>query len=51
MNPTIKNKGSAIFLHLAKKKYTPTKGCVGLSKAHLLKILKIIKPNTRVKLL
>ena len=51
MNPTIKNKGSAIFLHLAKKKYTPTKGCVGLSKVHLLKILEIIKPNTKVKLI
>jgi L,D-peptidoglycan transpeptidase YkuD (ErfK/YbiS/YcfS/YnhG family) len=51
MNPTVKNKGSAIFLHLAKKNYTPTKGCVGLSKVHLLKILKIIKPNTKVKLI
>jgi L,D-peptidoglycan transpeptidase YkuD (ErfK/YbiS/YcfS/YnhG family) len=51
MNPTIKNKGSAIFLHLTKKKYTPTKGCVGLSKVHLLKILEIIKPNTKVKLI
>ena len=51
MNPTIKNKGSAIFLHLAKKKYTPTKGCVGLSKINLLKILQIIKPNTKIKLI
>lgn len=50
MNPTVKNKGSAIFLHLAKKNYTPTKGCVGLRKVHLLKILKIIKPNTKIKL-
>lgn len=51
MNPTIKNKGSAIFLHLSKKNYTPTKGCVGLRKIHLLKILKIIKPNTKIKLI
>jgi L,D-peptidoglycan transpeptidase YkuD (ErfK/YbiS/YcfS/YnhG family) len=51
MNPAIKNKGSAIFLHLAKKKYTPTKGCVGLNKMHLLKILETIKPNTKIKLI
>ena len=50
MNPAVKNKGSAIFLHLAKKNYTPTKGCVGLRKIHLLKILEIIKPNTKIKI-
>ena len=32
MNPTVKNKGSAIFLHIAKKNYSPTKGCVAISK-------------------
>jgi L,D-peptidoglycan transpeptidase YkuD (ErfK/YbiS/YcfS/YnhG family) len=51
MNPTIKNRGSAIFLHLAKKNYTKTKGCIGLNKIHLLKILQIIKPNTKIKLI
>ena len=51
MKPIIKNKGSAIFLHLAKKNYTPTKGCIALSKINLLKILKIIKPNTKIKLM
>jgi L,D-peptidoglycan transpeptidase YkuD (ErfK/YbiS/YcfS/YnhG family) len=51
MNPTIKNRGSAIFLHLAKKNYTPTKGCIGLNKIHLLKILQIIKPDTKIKLI
>jgi L,D-peptidoglycan transpeptidase YkuD (ErfK/YbiS/YcfS/YnhG family) len=32
LNPVIKNKGSAIFLHIAKKKYQPTKGCVAIIK-------------------
>ena len=32
LRPTIKNKGSAIFLHVAKKNYTPTKGCIAVSK-------------------
>ena len=30
--PTIKKKGSAIFLHLTNKKYKPTKGCVAIAK-------------------
>ena len=28
-NPIIKNKGSAIFIHIAKKNYQRTKGCIG----------------------
>ena len=28
MNPIRKKKGSAIFIHVAKKKYLPTKGCI-----------------------
>ena len=31
-HPIIKNKGSAIFLHLAKKNYQPTKGCIAINK-------------------
>ncbi len=30
MNPVIKNRGSAIFIHLATKYYNSTKGCIGL---------------------
>ena len=50
MNPIIKNKGSAIFIHVAKKNYKKTEGCIGLKKIHLLKILEIIKKNTKVKI-
>jgi L,D-peptidoglycan transpeptidase YkuD (ErfK/YbiS/YcfS/YnhG family) len=50
MNPTIKNKGSAIFMHIAKKNYTPTKGCIALSKIDLLKILNKINKKTKVKI-
>ncbi len=48
MNPIVKNKGSAIFIHVAKKNYKKTEGCVAIKKAHLLKILKGIKKNTTV---
>jgi L,D-peptidoglycan transpeptidase YkuD (ErfK/YbiS/YcfS/YnhG family) len=36
MNPVVKNKGSAIFIHVAKKNYKKTEGCVALKKKHLL---------------
>ena len=50
MNPIIKNKGSAIFIHVAKKNYKKTEGCVALKKSDLLKIIKVLKKNTTVKI-
>ena len=50
MKPIIKNKGSAIFIHVAKKNYRKTEGCVALKKVHLLKIMKELKKNTQVKI-
>ena len=46
--PIIKKKGSAIFLHIADRKYKPTKGCVAISKNDFLKILPLIKRNTKI---
>ncbi len=48
MNPVQKNKGSAIFIHVAKKNYKKTEGCIAIKKAHLLKVTKDLKKNTRV---
>jgi len=48
MNPIIKNKGSAIFIHISKKNYKKTEGCVAIKKVHLLKIIKSLKRNTTV---
>ena len=50
MRPIIKNKGSAIFIHIAKKNYSKTEGCVAINKKALLKIIKEIKINTKVKI-
>ena len=47
-SPTIKGKGSAIFLHLANKKYKPTKGCIAILKKDFLKILPSINRNTKI---
>jgi L,D-peptidoglycan transpeptidase YkuD (ErfK/YbiS/YcfS/YnhG family) len=49
-NPIIKNKGSAIFIHVAKKKFKPTEGCVGLKKKDLIELLKKIKKTTKIKI-
>ena len=48
MEPIIKNKGSAIFIHVAKKNYKKTAGCVALKKADLNYLVKEIKRNTKV---
>ena len=50
MNPIIKNKGSAIFIHVSKKNYKGTEGCVALKKIHLIKVLRELKKNTAVKI-
>jgi L,D-peptidoglycan transpeptidase YkuD (ErfK/YbiS/YcfS/YnhG family) len=49
-NPVIKNKGSAIFIHIAKNNYKPTAGCVALKKGDLVKLLQTIKKNTKIKI-
>tara|TARA_B100001029_G_scaffold177088_2_gene181078 strand:- start:486 stop:974 length:489 start_codon:yes stop_codon:yes gene_type:complete len=46
MRPIISNKGSAIFLHVASKKFLPTKGCIAIKKDDFLKILPKIKDTT-----
>jgi len=45
----IKNKGSAIFLHLTKD-YSPTKGCIALSKKDFLILAKLINKKTKIKI-
>ena len=50
MRPVKKNKGSAIFIHITKKNYKKTQGCIAVKKTGLLKILKEIDINTRVKI-
>jgi len=46
MKPVVKNKGSAIFLHIANKKFNATKGCVAITKRTFIKILPLITKKT-----
>ena len=50
LNPTRKGKGSAIFLHVARKNYNKTQGCIALKKNELLYLLSKIKKNTQIKI-
>ena len=50
-NPVIKKKGSAIFLHIAKKNYKPTQGCVAISKKDFLKILPSLNNKTTITII
>ena len=49
-NPIIKNKGSAIFLHIARDSYKRTKGCIALKKKHLILLISKIKKNIKIKI-
>ena len=48
-NPVIKNKGSAIFLHLTKN-YKPTAGCIAIKKKDFFKLVTIIGNKTKIKI-
>ena len=37
-NPIIKEKGSAIFIHVTRKNYKKTEGCIAVNKIQLLKM-------------
>ena len=50
LNPVFKKKGSAIFIHVAKKNYIYTKGCIAISKIDFFKILPSINKNTKISI-
>jgi len=43
--------GSAIFLHVARADYAPTRGCVALARDDLLELVTLIGPETRLNVL
>ena len=45
----VKNKGSAIFLHLTKN-FKSTAGCIGVSQKDFLIIVKLLKKNSKIKI-
>ena len=50
LNPIRKNKGSAIFIHVARKNYKRTAGCVSVSKKDLKRIVRKINKKTIINI-
>jgi L,D-peptidoglycan transpeptidase YkuD (ErfK/YbiS/YcfS/YnhG family) len=50
INPIIKNKGSAIFLHVANSNYSGTAGCLALKQDDLIELLQNIDLDTRINI-
>lgn len=48
VRPRIAGRGSAVFLHLARPNFAPTAGCVAMTRAAMLRLLKRIGPDTRI---
>jgi L,D-peptidoglycan transpeptidase YkuD (ErfK/YbiS/YcfS/YnhG family) len=46
--PRITGRGSAVFLHLARDNFGPTAGCVSMTKAAMLQLLRRLGPRTKI---
>jgi L,D-peptidoglycan transpeptidase YkuD (ErfK/YbiS/YcfS/YnhG family) len=46
--PRVKGKGSAIFVHLARPGYTPTDGCIALSRRDILALIAQVRPGSDI---
>ena len=46
--PRIAGRGSAVFLHLARTNFSPTAGCVSMTKSAMLHLLRQIGPDTKI---
>ena len=51
LDPIVKNKGSAIFLHIARDDYSGTQGCVAISEKNLVLLLTMINKNTEINII
>jgi L,D-peptidoglycan transpeptidase YkuD (ErfK/YbiS/YcfS/YnhG family) len=48
--PILKNRGSAIFIHVATKNYRKTAGCIALKKKHLIRLVEKINKKTKINI-
>jgi L,D-peptidoglycan transpeptidase YkuD (ErfK/YbiS/YcfS/YnhG family) len=46
--PRIARRGSAVFLHLARPNFSPTAGCVSMTKSAMLRLLRRMGPHTKI---
>jgi L,D-peptidoglycan transpeptidase YkuD (ErfK/YbiS/YcfS/YnhG family) len=46
--PRVAGRGSAVFLHLARSNFSPTAGCVSMTKSSMLRLLRRMSPQTKI---
>src|SRR6195256_3320629 len=46
--PRVAGRGSAVFLHLARPDFSPTAGCVSMTRATMLRLLRRLGPETKI---
>ena len=49
--PIINGRGSAIFIHLAKKDFPPTSGCIALKKKCIFEILEKLNNEDKINII
>jgi L,D-peptidoglycan transpeptidase YkuD (ErfK/YbiS/YcfS/YnhG family) len=47
-HPRVAGRGSAVFLHLARPDFSPTAGCVSMTRAAMLRLLARLGPETKI---
>jgi L,D-peptidoglycan transpeptidase YkuD (ErfK/YbiS/YcfS/YnhG family) len=47
-HPRIAGRGSAVFLHLARPDFSPTAGCISMTRAAMLRLLARLGPETKI---
>jgi L,D-peptidoglycan transpeptidase YkuD (ErfK/YbiS/YcfS/YnhG family) len=47
--PRVRGAGSAVFLHVARPNYAPTEGCIALAREHLLRLLRRLGRDARIR--
>ncbi len=49
-NPPVRELGSAVFIHLARPDYSPTRGCVALAEPDLRALLTFASTSTQIRI-
>jgi L,D-peptidoglycan transpeptidase YkuD (ErfK/YbiS/YcfS/YnhG family) len=49
LRPRAANRGSAIFLHIAREGYKPTEGCIAVSRRDMMRLITILRPGMVIK--
>jgi L,D-peptidoglycan transpeptidase YkuD (ErfK/YbiS/YcfS/YnhG family) len=47
-SPRVAGRGSAVFLHLARADFSPTAGCVSMTRSAMSRLLERLGPQTRI---